>query len=195
MDASCLVPILQCNNNNSAKAKIQLTLPLAVHKKGNVLLNNNKPVFQVRLLCEPHLPGRLAFRQCLKDLPYYFRILRFLPQIEFDDNHLIQLAIKRVKGLILTHFELLELSGQHLQLGVFHFLHSFIGGSQYLPWFFGNGNVRNLVKLIWINTIENFIQGFNVSISCHKGCFIPSGFSSLWPCLICLYGILNSIIN
>ena len=41
----------------------------------------------------------------------YFRILHFLPQIELADNHLIQLAIERVKRLILTHFELFKPSG------------------------------------------------------------------------------------
>ena len=139
--------------------------------------------------------GTKVFRQWSKDLPYYFRILRFLPQIEFADNYFIQLAIERIKGLILTHFELLEPSGQHLQLSVFHFLRSLVGGFQYLPCFFGNRNVWDPVKFIWRNTTENCIQGFTVSISCRKGCFIPSGFSSLRPSPTCFYGILNSIIN
>ena len=33
-----------------------------------------------------------AFRQWPKDLPYYFRILCFLPQMELVDNHLIKLC-------------------------------------------------------------------------------------------------------
>ena len=57
----------------------------------------------------------------IEDLPYYFKILCFLPQIEFADNYFIQLAIKRIKELILTHFELLEPSFQHLQLVSFTF--------------------------------------------------------------------------
>ena len=117
------------------------------------------------------------------------------PQIKFADNYFIQLAIERVEGLILTHFELLELSGQHLQLGVFHFLRSFLGGFQYLSCFFGNSNVWNPVKLIWRNITENCIQGFTVSISYRKDCFIPSGFSSLRPSLTCFYNIPNIIIN
>ena len=136
-----------------------------------------------------------AFWQRLKDLCYYFRILRFLPQIEFADNYFIQIAIERVKWLILTHFKLFEPSGQHLQLGVFQFLRSFVGGFQYLICFFGNGNVWNLVKLIWRNTTENCIQGFTVSISCRKGYFISSGFSSLRLSPTYFYSILNSIIN
>ena len=120
-----------------------------------------------------------------------FRILCFLPQIKLADNHLIQLAIERVKGLILTHFELLKPSGQHLQLGVFHFLRAFVGGLQYLPCFFGNGNVRNPVKLIWRHTTENRVKCFTVSIRCGECYLIQCGFGCLRPGSTYINSILN----
>ena len=162
-------------------------------KRTNQLLDFN--VIKVLALFNRCHFGMKAFRQLLKDLPHYFRILYFVPQIELADNHLIQLAIERVKGLILTHFELLRLSGQHLQLGVFHFLHALVGGFQYLPCFFGNGNVRNLVKLIWRYTTENRVKCFTVSIRCNECCLIPCGFGCLRPGPTYINSFPNWFIN
>ena len=58
--------------------------------------------------------GAEAFRQWPKDLPYYLGILCFLSQIKLADDHFIQFTIERVKGLVLTHSELLKSGGQHL---------------------------------------------------------------------------------
>ena len=41
-------------------------------------------------------------------------ILRFLSQIKLANDHIIQLTIEGVKGLVVTHFKLLKSSGQHL---------------------------------------------------------------------------------
>ena len=133
-----------------------------------------------------------ALRQWSKDLPHYLWVLRFLTLVELANNHLIQLAIEWVKWLILTHF---QLSGQHLQLSVYHFLCSFICGLQYLPRLLGNSDVRYPVELIWRNTIKNCIQNFTISVSCRKNCLISSRFSSLQSSPSNIHHILNGFIN
>ena len=77
---------------------------------------------------------------------------------------IIQLTIERVKRFILTHFQLLKPSGQHLQLGVFNFLRSLVCGLQYLSCLLGNGNVRNPMELIWRHATKNSVKCFAISI-------------------------------
>ena len=136
-----------------------------------------------------------TLRQWSKDFPYYLWVLRFLTQVDLANNHLIQLTIEWVNGLVLTHFQLFKPSGQHLQLSVFHFLCSFMHGLQYLTCLLGNSDVRYPVELILRNTTKDCIQSFTVSISCCNICLILYGFSSLQPSPSNIHRIPNSFIN
>ena len=86
-------------------------------------------------------------------------------------------------------------SGQHLQPSVFHFLHSFIRGLQYLPCLLGNRNVRYPVELIWRYTTKNSIKCFAICNRHREGCLIPYGFGSLWPSLFNIHRIPNGFIH
>ena len=77
---------------NGLKSK-RFALPLSGQRQFISLKRTNQlldfDVIKVLALFNRCHFGMKAFRQWPKDLPYYFRILRFLPQIELVDNHLI----------------------------------------------------------------------------------------------------------